>query len=164
MMDQKFLSLSKRVARSLLDREYTLSTAESCTGGMLSQTITAISGSSTYFIGGIVAYHNRIKEHFLDVQELTLETYGAVSLQTAQEMADGVRKRFQTEVGLSTTGVAGPTGGTETKPVGLVCLGISLPEKTWTYQCNFNGDRLEVMQASVVEILMRLLELLKLTD
>ena len=111
-----------------------------------------------------MAYHNRIKEHLLDVQELTLETHGAVSQQTAQEMADGVRKRFQTEVGLSTTGVAGPTGGTETKPVGLVCLGISLPEKTWTYQCNFNGDRLEVMQASVIEILGRLLELIELPD
>jgi PncC family amidohydrolase len=159
-MDEKLLSLSKIVGQALLKREYSISCAESCTGGLLSQTLTAISGSSDYFIGGVVAYSNRIKEEVLGVQRSTLERYGAVSQQTAQEMADGVRLRLETTIGLSTTGIAGPTGGTAEKPVGLVCLGISLPEKTWTYACQFTGDRLQVMHSSVVEILERLLKLL----
>ena len=160
-MDEKLLSLSDQVGQTLLKCQYSISTAESCTGGLLSQTITAISGSSAYFMGGVVAYSNPIKEQLLGVNRHTLETLGAVSGQTAQEMADGVRRRLQTEIGLSTTGIAGPTGATETKPVGLVYLGISLPERTWTFECNFSGDRLQVMRASVVEILERLLGLLQ---
>jgi PncC family amidohydrolase len=159
-MDQKLLALSTSVGKALLEREYTISTAESCTGGLLSHTLTAISGSSAYFIGGVVAYSNVIKARMLGVQVPTLEAHGAVSVQTAWEMAEGVRNRFQTEIGLSTTGIAGPTGGTPTKPVGLVCMGISTPEKTLAFDCHFTGERLQVMHSTVVELLTRLTGLL----
>lgn len=160
-MDQNLLSLSTSVGKVLLERDYTISTAESCTGGLLSHVLTGISGSSAYFIGGVVAYSNVIKARMLGVQGVTLEKYGAVSQQTAQEMAEGVRKQFQTDIGLSTTGIAGPTGGTATKPVGLVWIGISTPENMWTYECHFNGGRLQVMENTVVECLTRLLGLLQ---
>ena len=159
-MDENLLSLSTSVGKALLERAYTISTAESCTSGLLSHTLTAISGSSAYFIGGVVAYSNEIKVSMLDVQIETLEKFGAVSVQTAQEMAEGIRERFQTEIGLSTTGIAGPTGGTPTKPVGLVCMGISTPEKTLAFDCHFTGERLQVMHSTVVELLTRLTEML----
>jgi PncC family amidohydrolase len=159
-MEQALLSLSSSVGSLLIEHAYTISTAESCTGGLLSHTLTGISGSSAYFVGGVVAYSNLIKEQVLGVQHITLEEHGAVSVQTAREMAEGVRKRFQTDIGLATTGIAGPTGATEFKPVGLVCLGISMSEKTWAYECHFSGTRLEVMHNSVVEIMTRLIDLL----
>ena len=159
-MDQELIKLSGRVGSLLAERALTISTAESCTGGLLSHTLTAISGSSTYFMGGVVAYSNQIKEDLLGVQRQTLDTQGAVSQQTAHEMAAGVRMRFKTQIGLSTTGIAGPTGATATKPVGLVYLGISMAETTRTYACQFSGDRLQVIHSSVVEILSRLLDLL----
>lgn len=159
-MDKSLLSLSSSVGSKLTDHAYSISTAESCTGGLLSHTLTAISGSSVYFIGGVVAYSNTIKERMLGVQLETLEKYGAVSVQTAQEMAEGIRKRFQTDIGLSTTGIAGPTGATEFKPVGLVCMGISTPDQTLAFDCHFTGERLQVMHSTVVEILTRLTGLL----
>lgn len=156
-MDQTLLSLSSSVGSALIDLAYTISTAESCTGGLLSHVLTGISGSSAYFMGGVVAYSNAIKEQVLGVQALTLERYGAVSEQTACEMAAGVRVKFGTEIGLSTTGIAGPTGGTVDKPVGLVWIGISTPEETRAYECHFSGERLEVMRQTVIEVLTRLL-------
>lgn len=163
-MDQILLSLSSRVGNALLERAYTISTAESCTGGLLSHVLTAISGASTYFMGGMVAYSNTIKEEHLGVQARTLFDHGAVSEQTALEMADGVRKKFGTDIGLSTTGVAGPTGGTPAKPVGLVWIGISTPAITQAYECHFEGSRLEIMNSTVVEILNRLLDELTRCD
>jgi len=156
-MDASLLSLSSAVGKTLIDHALTISTAESCTGGLLSYALTATPGSSAYFTGGVVAYSNAIKTQVLGVHAMTLEEFGAVSVQTAREMAEGVQKRFQTDIGLSTTGIAGPTGATFNKPVGLVCVGISIPEKTWAYECRFSGERLEIMQKSVCEVLNRLL-------
>lgn len=163
-MDNKLLALSSIVGSALLDQNYTISTAESCTGGLLSHVLTGISGSSAYFMGGVVAYSNTIKEKVLGVQKVTLQDYGAVSEQTAHEMAEGIRVKFGTTIGLSTTGIAGPTGGTPTKPVGLVWIGISTPVRTSTFEWHFNGERLEIMRSTVIEILSRLLIQLKSPD
>jgi nicotinamide-nucleotide amidase len=117
-MEQALLSLSSEVGSALVDHGFTISVAESCTGGLLSHTLTGISGSSAYFMGGVVAYSNQIKEQVLGVKTGTLIEHGAVSEQTACEMAEGIRNQFNTDIGLSTTGIAGPTGGTAEKPVG----------------------------------------------
>jgi PncC family amidohydrolase len=160
-MEQALLSLSSEVGSALVDHGFTISVAESCTGGLLSHTLTGISGSSAYFMGGVVAYSNQIKEQVLGVKTGTLIEHGAVSEQTACEMAEGIRNQFNTDIGLSTTGIAGPTGGTAEKPVGLVWIGISTSVATQAFECYFIGDRLEVMRRTVMEILTRLLTQLK---
>jgi PncC family amidohydrolase len=160
-MEQALLSLSSEVGSALVDHGFTISVAESCTGGLLSHTLTGISGSSAYFMGGVVAYSNQIKEQVLGVKTGTLIEHGAVSEQTACEMAEGIRNQFKTDIGLSTTGIAGPTGGTAEKPVGLVWIGISTSVATQAFECYFIGDRLEVMRRTVMEILTRLLTQLK---
>ncbi len=162
-MDQNLLSLSSLVGSALMARSYTISTAESCTGGLLSHVLTGISGSSAYFMGGVIAYSNVIKAEVLGVREKTLQAHGAVSEQTAIEMAEGIRAKFNTDIGLSTTGIAGPTGGTIEKPVGLVYIGISTPGETHAYECHFQGERLAVMRSTVIEVLSRLMEELNST-
>jgi nicotinamide-nucleotide amidase len=115
----------------------TLSVAESCTGGLLGQMLTEISGSSDYFWGGVISYDNSVKEGLLGVKAEDLEKWGAVSDTVAEQMALGVKTRLSTTWGLSITGIAGPTGGTETKPVGLVYLGLAGPKnevKSFKYQ------------------------------
>ncbi len=106
----------------------TLATAESCTGGLVAHRITSIAGVSPFYPGGIVSYANEAKEQLLGVPRELLETHGAVSPQVADAMARGVRERFGADIGLSITGVAGPTGGSEEKPVGLVYLGLATAE------------------------------------
>lgn len=118
-------SLASVVGDLLRQRGETLAVAESCTGGGIGHMLTSVSGSSAYFFGGIVAYDNSVKQNLLGVTTETLATHGAVSHETAQQMAIGVRSCLQTHWGLSITGIAGPGGGTETKPVGLVYLGLA---------------------------------------
>jgi len=113
------------VGRMLSDRGLTLAVAESCTGGLLADRITNIPGASDYFIEGIVSYHNRAKENLLGVKKNTLEKHGAVSEQTAREMAAGLLSKSRVDIAVSITGIAGPSGGTEDKPVGTVFLGIA---------------------------------------
>jgi nicotinamide-nucleotide amidase len=117
--------LESKVGDLLAFNNLTLSVAESCTGGLLSSMITDISGSSRYFKGGLCVYSNEAKINLLGVQSSTIEKYGAVSEETALEMAENVRKKFFTNYGLSITGIAGPAGGSESKPVGLVWIGYS---------------------------------------
>ncbi len=157
-MKPELEQLSSRVGKALTNTSQTIATAESCTGGLLSHVLTAISGSSGYFMGGVVAYSNQIKEAILGVSPETLQVYGAVSEQTASEMARGVRLKFKTDIGISTTGIAGPTGGTPEKPVGLVWIGISTSKHTVAYECHFDADREGVKSLTVQEILMRLVE------
>jgi nicotinamide-nucleotide amidase len=116
----------------------TLSVAESCTGGGLGQILTEIPGSSEYFWGGVIAYNNAVKVRLLDVNPEDLEQFGAVSAKVAEQMAMGVRKSLQTTWGLSITGIAGPTGGTDTKPIGLVYIGLAnSQDQVISYECRF---------------------------
>lgn len=112
------------VHKLLIDSKATVATAESCTGGLISKMFTDVPGSSAYYIGSIIAYHNRIKELYLGVPKQTLEEYGSVSEQTAIAMAEGIQERFDTNYAISVTGIAGPGGGTKEKKVGLVYIGI----------------------------------------
>ncbi len=133
--------LEEIVGKILQKKKLKLSTAESCTGGMLSSRITDVSGSSDYFKGGMVTYSNKAKVKFLDVKKETLTKYGAVSEKTAKQMAEGVRKHFKTDIGISTTGIAGPTGGTGDKPVGLVYIGYSDKNVTFAEKFLFGNYR-----------------------
>ncbi len=157
-MEQDLLSLSSDIGQLLIENNLTIATAESCTGGLLGHYLTGVSGSSAYFLGGVIAYSNRIKEQMLGVQSQTLLQHGAVSEETACEMAAGIQKKFEADIGLSTTGIAGPTGGTPTKPVGLVWIGISTKTTTQAFECHFKGSRNEVKTGTVKEILTRLLD------
>jgi nicotinamide-nucleotide amidase len=130
-----------------------LAIAESCTGGLVSDIITNVPGSSEYFIGSIVAYHNDLKINFLGVEPTILKEFGAVSEPTAKRMAEGVRKLYDVDVGLSTTGIAGPTGGTPSKPVGLVYMGVSIGGETRVIKRIFRGNRLEVKRQTAYTVI-----------
>jgi nicotinamide-nucleotide amidase len=125
----------------LLAKGATAATAESCTGGRIAHRITSVPGSSAYFKGGIVAYSNEIKTKILGVNPLDIEKSGAVSSEIARQMAEGARRILNTDYAVSTTGVAGPAGGTTDKPVGLCWFGIATPNGTHTFSCNFINDR-----------------------
>ncbi len=118
-------TLEEIVGRLLTEQGLTIAVAESCTGGVIAHRLTNVPGSSAYFIGGVVAYSNRVKERVLEVSRETLSVYGAVSEETAREMARGARRLFDTDVAISATGIAGPTGGTPQKPVGLAYVALA---------------------------------------
>lgn len=124
-------SLEQVVVQEMTARGLTLATAESCTGGLMGKRITDVPGASACYLGGVVSYQNEVKENLLGVRHETLITKGAVSEDTACQMAEGVRKALGADIGISTTGVAGPGGGTPEKPVGLIYVGISTKDKTW---------------------------------
>ncbi len=140
------MKLEKRIGDLLREKGWTLSVAESCTGGLVSHRITNVSGSSGYFEGGVVSYSTRAKAAHLRIPPAYLQKYGAVSSQVARKMAEGVRKAFRTDFGLSTTGVAGPTGGTKRTPVGLVFMALSDGKRSWVKKELFRGTRLQVKQ------------------
>lgn len=137
-------SLEQIVSYFLQMRSATLSVAESCTGGLVAERLTSVSGSSRYFVGGIVAYSNDLKTQFADVPQDLLDVYGAVSDQVARALAEGVRERCRTSLGLGVTGVAGPTGGTPEKPVGLVFHALASESGTEVVKRNFPGDRARI--------------------
>ncbi len=118
------------VVEWLTKRKWTLATAESCTGGLIANQITNVPGASEIFRGGIVAYSNDVKENFLGVKKSSLEKFGAVSEMVAREMAEGARKKFNSDFAIATTGIAGPTGGTKLKPVGTVFIAVAGKSKT----------------------------------
>lgn len=151
-------TLEYQVAEVFSQTGYTISVAESCTGGLLAGRLTEVSGSSKFFLGGVVSYANEVKENLLDVSADTLLTFGAVSEQTALEMAQGVRNLLHTDVAISITGVAGPTGGTPEKPVGLVWIGLSDRQGTQAVRCLWAGDRVENRRLSVDQALQMLLD------
>ena len=125
--------LSTKLAKLLQERGLTISTAESCTGGLVAKTITDISGVSDVYYGSVVSYDNSIKENVLSVKRETLDTVGAVSYETACQMASGVKALMKTDIGISTTGIAGPGGATPGKPVGTVYIGIAYKDKVEAY-------------------------------
>jgi nicotinamide-nucleotide amidase len=138
-------TLEEVVGQLLLQKRQTLAVAESCTGGYISHRITRIGGSSAYFYGGAVTYSNDAKVRFLGVNPKTLETYGAVSRETALEMSRGIRERSGASLGLSVTGIAGPSGGSPEKPVGTVWISIALERGNHASLFNFHGDRERVI-------------------
>lgn len=127
-----------------------LAAAESCTGGLISHRVTNIPGSSAYFLGGVTAYANEVKMGVLGVKEQTLIDHGAVSCETVAEMARGVCAKLAAEVGVSVSGIAGPSGGTSDKPVGLVWIGLATPTGVWTRSFHFDGER-EHVKAQAAE-------------
>ncbi len=136
------------VARLLKARNWTLAVAESCTGGLLGHRITEVPGSSAYFLGGVIAYADAVKASVLDVDAALLRRWGAVSPQVAAAMAGGVRVRLGADVGIGITGIAGPTGGTAEKPVGLVYIGLALPRERRVWRHVWTDDRSENKVAS----------------
>jgi len=139
--------------RLLVGHGIRLATAESCTGGLLSSWITAIPGSSAYFMGGVVAYEDSVKVGLLGVSRATLKAYGAVSRRTATEMADGVRRALGAQMGVSITGIAGPGGARAGKPVGTVFIGLSFKEKVWVQKFFFAGTRARIRGQSALAAL-----------
>lgn len=137
------------LAQLLIDQSLTLSTAESCTGGNLSALLTSISGSSAYFDRGYITYSNQAKIDMLNVDTKILEQFGAVSEQTAALMADGVIQNSHSDIAVSITGIAGPTGGTTEKPVGIVCFGFCIRDKVFVETRNFSGNREAVVASSI---------------
>jgi PncC family amidohydrolase len=136
-------SLETQIGDVLTKRNMTLSTAESCTGGLIGHRLTNVPGSSIYFIGGIVAYAYDAKEHLLGVHHNTLYDYGAVSKETAIEMARGARRVFGTDIAISVTGIAGPGGGLPNKPVGTTWIAISTRTGENAHLFTWNKDREE---------------------
>jgi PncC family amidohydrolase len=155
------MAIEEKVGALLADRGLTLVTAESCTGGLLAHRITNVSGSSAYYLGGVVAYADRVKEEALGVRRETLLVHGAVSEETAREMAWGARQRIGADVAVSITGIAGPTGGTPEKPVGLVYVALSAPDLEICRRHIWQGDRLANKRQSVEAALQLLLDYLQ---
>lgn len=136
----------------------TLATAESCTGGSVAARIASISGSSAYYLGSVVSYSNDVKHNVLGVSWPVLEEQGAVSAECARAMAIGARRVIGSDIAVSTTGIAGPLGGTRRKPVGLVYIGIATLTWLEAFEFHFDGDRAQVIEQSVQQALMLLLQ------
>ena len=158
MIPENSKDLAARVVEKLLQTGQTLATAESCTGGLIAARITDVPGCSSVFFGGCVTYTNEIKQRLLGVRTETLDTYTEVSEQTACEMAKGARERLGTDLAVSTTGFAGPGGGTPTQPVGTVYIALATSEGEAAWRLDL-GDigREAVRERAVQEILKKLL-------
>ncbi len=146
IFSRKGETIEQIVSYLLQMRSMTLAVAESCTGGLLAERITSLSGSSRYFLGGAVVYSNELKTQFANVPKALIDKHGAVSREVAASMAEGIRKRCLASYGVGITGVAGPGGGTEQKPVGLVYVALAGEEGTQVVERNFPGDRQRIRQ------------------
>ncbi len=134
----------KQVIQFLIEHKITIATAESCTGGLIAKEITDIPGVSAVFIGGVVSYSNEMKIKLLDVKQDTLEKYGAVSENTVREMLDGIVKITGSDISIAVSGIAGPGGGSDEKPVGTVFIGIDFNGEKDIRRIIFDGDRNDV--------------------
>lgn len=150
--------LASRVIEIFREKGLSLALAESCTGGMIAETVTNVAGASDIFYGSAVTYVNGAKEHILGVAHETLEKHGAVSSECAEEMACGARRVYGADVAMSVTGIAGPGGGSEAKPVGTVWFGLATKDGAETFRRRFDGDRAAVRRQTVEEVLRRLAE------
>lgn len=153
--------LNEKLVELLIKQGKYVSTAESCTGGLLSALITDVSGSSAVLEECIVTYSNAAKMRELGVAAQTLEAHGAVSVETAREMCEGICKHTGADVGIGITGIAGPTGGTEDKPVGTVCIGVCVDGRIEATREHFDGGRDEVRESSCIFALNRAIEMLE---
>ena len=140
---------AEELGELLTARRMTIALSESCTGGLLASTITDVPGSSLYFLGGIIAYSNDAKVEVLGVPEAALATHGAVSSNVALAMAYGALDHFASDLGLAVTGIAGPAGGSEAKPVGTVFIAVVTEENEVAREFHFSGSRTEIKQQSV---------------
>jgi PncC family amidohydrolase len=140
--------LIEQVARRLKARKLTVSVCESCTGGMLSAALTSFSGSSKYFLGGIIAYSDAVKRKAAGVKAESLARFGAVSAETASEMAQGVQRRLRSDVAIAITGIAGPTGGSVDKPVGTVYIAVARGKGIRVERFQFKGTRKRIRSSA----------------
>ena len=147
------MAIANRIVEALVREGLTLCTAESCTGGGIGMAVTSVSGSSECFLGGIIAYANSAKVCMLGVSAEVLGAHGAVSEPVAQAMAAGAREQLGADIAVSVTGVAGPSGGTAAKPVGLVYIGVSDATECCVERCLFGGSRSEVRRQTVIRAL-----------
>jgi PncC family amidohydrolase len=157
-------SLAVRLQDTALARGITVGTAESCTGGLIGHALTGIAGSSDYYLGGVISYSNEIKIGLLDVPAEAIERHGAVSAQVAVAMAEGARERLGCDFAVSVTGVAGPTGGTEAKPVGLTYVAAAGPDGHQVRRHQWAGDRATNKEHSATAALELLLALIEGSD
>jgi nicotinamide-nucleotide amidase len=154
-------SLVSQVGDELISRGESLVTAESCTGGWVSMLVTSIAGSSSWFDRGFVTYSNESKQEMLAVDKQVIEIHGAVSEETARHMVQGAIERSCAGAGLSVTGIAGPDGGSPEKPVGTVCFGWMVDGHCETETCFFSGNRKEIREQSVRQVLTGMLDRLR---
>ena len=141
--------LYKKILTKLINKNISISTAESCTGGLLAYSFIKNNGSSKIFLGGYIAYSNQLKINDLNVKKITLDNHGAVSKETAAEMINGIYKKNKAKICISTTGIAGPKGGTDDKPIGLIFIGIRFKGKIIIIKKNFEGTRLQIQKKCV---------------
>ncbi len=157
-MNPKLIHLAKVIGKKLLSANLTLALSESMTGGRLSRTITAIPGSSKYFLGSVVAYSNDSKIFLLGVSKNSLDSFGAVSPEIAREMAVGAKKVFLADIAISTTGIAGPSGGTKSKVVGTCFIGLAVEQSpALCFSFKIKGNREEIQNEACLQAL-RILE------
>ncbi|AKG53879.1 molybdopterin binding motif CinA [Dehalogenimonas sp. WBC-2] len=152
--------IEQTLGKLLLEHKLTIGTVESATGGLTAARIISVPGASVYCMGGIIAYHNEIKMSLAGVNYATLLAYGAVSSQVAEQMATGGRKALGVDICLSDTGIAGPDGGTEDKPVGLYYIGLATPKGIWNRKFVFKGERNQTREAAVIASLEWVVEIL----
>lgn len=163
ILGEEDIPVEVQIGNILREKGMTVATAESCTGGKISSIITSVAGSSDYFKGTVVSYANEIKMNVLGVSEENLKNYGAVSSQVVEQMATGVRKLMNTDFAVSTSGVAGPGGGSAEKPVGTVWIGVATPEKVFSTKYVFSRDRsINIDRASATALTLLLKELKKI--
>jgi len=153
--------LTKTLAQILLSRNWTVSLAESCTGGLVCATLTELAGSSEWFERGYITYSNEAKTECIGVPALLIESHGAVSEQVAKAMAEGARINSGSNVAISITGIAGPSGGSAAKPVGTICFGWSTENQTLTKTMHFDGDRQMIRQQAAEFAMTELIALLR---
>jgi len=158
MADDRLVALAERLQGLCIGRSLTVATAESCTGGLVAETITNVAGSSGYFVGGVVAYADRVKTAQLGVPVAVLTAHGAVSAQVARAMAVGARERLAADVAIAVTGIAGPGGGSEEKPVGLAYVAIADEAGVDVRRHQWQGDRQAVKRASAAAALEMVIE------
>jgi nicotinamide-nucleotide amidase len=154
-------TLEEIFVKSLLSNNITISTAESCTGGLIGGLLTNVPGASSVYKGGVIVYSNEIKIKFLEISEELLQTKGAVSYEVAQQMAINVSKKFNTNMSIAATGIAGPSGGTREKPVGLVYIGVCLNRDCEVFKHIFSGSRKDIRERSANIALSHALDILK---
>lgn len=160
---ERILDVSGDLGQQLRSRAWSVATAESCTGGAIALIITSIAGSSDYFEGSIVAYSNDVKQRLLGVPSETFATVGAVSDICAREMATGARNAVGADVGISSTGIAGPGGSTARKPVGLVYIACATPDTVTSRELRLDGDRVTIMHTAAEEAVRLALETVSAT-